>query len=239
MKKLISLLMICSCFALTACDKGNATSENVAPTEPPIRAYEKEIVVTTPAPTEAPEEEKVLVPVIEQNVSDEIDLSITGINNYLIDIDDLTLEQFCLMTGLHKSQTGLTSFDTSTLYWDSGMFCLNNGGTMTSVEVVDTTGKLVECADVDDADYTQLFVKGIYCSAFWLKEDYPVTFYAGLKSGDSEELLISLLGNGVETNRGERVYRNSTHTMIVECETQTNEQGETIRVVDGITLLKN
>lgn len=243
MKRTLALMLCVSLVAcLTACGKDKSESEPVE-TTPSIKVYNEQF--TTPATTEpvteeAEEDEHApLVPVIEQNLSDEIDLSLVAVNGYEIDLDDLNYQSFLTMSQLQKDSVAVTLLDTSLFYFNSGMYCLNQeSSTHLSVELVDKDGNLVPNGEEENYDAKDLFVKGLHCSEFWMKEDYNVSFYAGIKSGMDKDLFIAVMGAGEEID-GKRVYRNSTYTMIVEMEAAFTEENDTKFVVDDITLLRN
>lgn len=242
MKKIFATMLCVSLVAcMTAC--GKSEGSETASTTPAIKVYNEQLttVTTTTEPTTEPiveSEHAPLVPVIEQNVSDEIDLSLVAINGYEIDLDNLTYQSFLQMTQLHKQPAGVTSLDTSVFYFNSGMYCLNDDGTQLSVELVNKEGNLVENGDEEDYEPQDLYVKGIHCSTFWTKEDYNVSFHAGIKSGMEKDLFIAVMGAGEQISDN-LVYRNSSYTMIAEFDSETTETGDFVQVVDDITLLRN
>ena len=241
MKKIFATMLCVSlATSMTACGKGD--SSETESSAPAIKVYNEQLTtVTTTAEITEPASESEhapLVPVIEQNVSDEIDLSLVAVNGYEIDLDNLTYQSFLQMTQLHKQPAGATVLDTSLFYFNSGMYCLNDGGTQLSVELTDKDGKLVENSDEEGYEPQDLYVKGLHCSSFWMKEDYSVSFYAGIKIGMDKDLFLAVMGTGKQVSDN-LVYRNNSYTMIVEFGSETTETGDFVQVVDEITLLRN
>lgn len=240
MKKIFTTIMcLCVVGSLTAC-KGNETEPES--TAPSIKTYNEQLttVATTEPTTESePEDEHApLVPTIEQNLSDEIDLSLVAVNGYEIDLDNLPYQSFLQMSQLRKGSVGTTSIDTSLFFFDGGMHYLNENGTKLSVELVDKDGNLVPNLKEENYKPEELYVKGLHISEDFLAEDYNVSFYAGVKIGMERDLFTAVMGAGAAI-KDKYVYQNSNYTMIVEFDAKTDEAGESVWFVDEITLLRN
>lgn len=243
MKKIFATILCMSLVAcMTACGKDNGSESE--PTTPAIKVYNEQlttVTTTTEPPTEpiTESEHAPLVPVIEQNVSDEIDLSLVAINGYEIDLDNLSYQSFLQMTQLHKGNGGVL-LDTNLFYFNGDTHCLTDDGTQFFVELVDNDGNLVEDDEIEKYEPNELYVKGVHFSNFYTKGDYNISLnYAGIKCNMEKDLFISVMNGTGEQAFGGAVYQNSVYTMIVDFESKMTETGESVQVVSEITLLRN
>lgn len=215
---------------------GVITEETYMPSQTTTAEDEEQPTETTEIATDT--EEKPLVPVVEANIADDIDLSTTVINGVTVNVTDTTtLSDILTATGLKHCSYGTTGMSADGFEFISGMYgiqadendILSFGGTLVSIEIMDESGKIVSAVDVEKEKYSSYKVVGIHSSEFFTKDDFDVAYYGGIKSGMTKDELYDILGEGT-LYEGNVVYRNSTHTLVVEI-----DMGE----VDGITLLNN
>lgn len=180
-----------------------------------------------------------LVPNIEDNISDGYSLSEFWFEGDRVYMDRIIIENFMGDTGLQLCELGTTSLREGDFTFQSRMFGVPTDandpssfrGTMVSVELITSQGELVTDPEIGSDAY---WVKGIHVSEFFTKDDIDIEFYKGIKVGTSKAEVEELLG-GEGTRFNEYVvYKNTKNTLMFE---YTFEDGE--QVVDSVTLLNN
>lgn len=221
-----------------------STTTSAATTKATTTAATTTTVTTTAANIEEAssddeaKSEYIFIPDVEANVSDEIDLSKLLINNVNVTLDDdMKLSELLATTGLKHCTYGATSIQRSDFTFISGMFgiqydaddILSFEGTLVSIEVMDKNKNIVSAAELDRNEFHTYTVVGISSSEFWTHDDFTVSYYGGLKSGTTEEDMISILGEGTVYDN-KVVYKNSTHSLVIELDNS---------VIDEIILFNN
>lgn len=244
-KMAVIAMCLISALCISGCNDKQSVSQSdvVNSSKSDIKVYNKTFTtVVTDIVTESTisaEKIKYLVPDIEQNLSDDKDLSIVVINGYEIDIDNINIDIFLKMSGLRKSSEGKMLIDTNLYYFSSGMYCLDeNDGTQVSVELTDKDGNLVEPKEQGNYKPADLWIKGISSSGSSTREDFKVQHFGGVCVGMKKDVLVAIMGNGTIVE-DKTIYKNKSYTMVVSFAYKPDESGNTVQLVDQITVVKN
>lgn len=126
--------------------------------------------------------------------------------------------------------------------YDGGSF--PTFGTTYAVEVLGTDGVVVYDDEFDINKAGEYTVKAIHSSEFFLEEDFDVLFCNGLKAGMTQDEAFALLGEPFLYEEddfwgNEYLYNNGTHTLSLLVESDTDDNGNEVFIVDEITLFNN
>lgn len=178
------------------------------------------------------------IPNVESNVSDRVNLSELTINNVNISLDnDTLLSEILLSTSITYCPYNNTTVLDKDFTFVGGMFGIQNdindkysfSDTQLSVEVTDENNNIVSYAALDENKFSLYKVVGIRSSDYYVSDDYEVAFCKGVKVGTTKEELVEKLGEGTVVN-DMTIYRNTSHTMVVEFKND---------IIKQITLLNN
>ncbi len=214
-RKLIALL--CACLCLTGCtsSKTPAVTETTAPAEtttttttPAIIAEEIKLVPESSFTDENSyvTDSGVYTLVPDVPVNTDFELAKVYVNGTRIDIEGVTLEQFCKRADFAHCEYGTTVQTGKKFCFISGMFGVppEEGyefkGTLVSIEVIDENGKLVKGVDLVKDNYTKYKVKGLHVSEFFTRDDI-FELSEGIKIGMPIADLYDLLGEGDRSRR--------------------------------------
>lgn len=184
-------------------------------------------------------EELVLVPVTDINVDETVNLSYLKINGKQVKIYNKTLKNFLSETGFEHCANGTTTLKNDVYAFESNMFGIPSSGdtfdgTLLSVEVEHKqTHTHIAPVDFNINDAGMYFIKGIYISEFWKKDDIKISFCEGITIGTPKEDVVAALGEGTQMDNGV-IYKNKDYTLVIEY-----KYGDSGKVVESVCLLVN
>ncbi len=246
--------------------QGTTESEKIQATTTEVAATTESISEDAES-AENEEYEYTLTPLTEANVGEEYAFHLVRINGVEIDLTDIHLAELLTQTNTVANPFGSCYLEMDNYLFSgghlgveakldenmAGMTITIDGveysaadfptlGTSIAYEVVDEKGELVFDDELNLEEAENYRVVGINHSCFWVDEEYPmeVTFFGGITVGISEQELINLFGEGTlyeETFADERYYYNGNSTMIATVEEETDEAGNSVRIVDEITII--